>query len=142
METTLIEPIKKSRKYRCLRCDTLKPKEDFVKDKRRRTGIFPWCKQCHRDYQKIYREANPDVIKERKRKYNELNREAIANRKRIRKGLLPIVIKDRFCPFCKGPVIGKLNKIFCNPKCTDKFERLDMHGLTPDEFQKLTASGK
>src|ERR1700678_524501 len=145
METVSLESpelVKKSRKYRCLRCDTLKPKEEFVKDKRRQTGIFPWCKQCHCEYQKIYREANPETIRERKRKYNEANREAIRNRKREREGLLPIVISDRFCPFCKGAVIGRLSKIFCSPKCNDKFERLDMYGLTPEEFEKLTASGK
>lgn len=102
------------KKVRCRKCDTLKKKEDFVKDRLRPYGIFPWCKACHISSQKRYKETVAE--------YGE---------------------SENKCPTCqKGMVNIHFNRVFCSDKCKGRAGRLREYGLSPEDFRIITASGK
>lgn len=103
-----------AKRLRCRRCDTLKPKTDFVKDKTRPHGYFPWCKECHKSKQKQYSKI---VVMEQ--------------------------ASGNCCPVCLIS-LGEAhpNRIYCGAKCKGRAKRWEHFGLTPDNFRELTASGK
>ena len=37
---------------KCSRCQQEKPESEFYKSTRRKSGYFPYCKPCHREYVK------------------------------------------------------------------------------------------
>ena len=43
----------------CTKCSTVKPFEDFYKDKTARLGLSAYCKSCMKAKSKSHREANP-----------------------------------------------------------------------------------
>lgn len=111
------EQEKAAKRLRCRRCSELKPKDDFVKDKTRPHGYFPWCKLCHSLKQKAY---NTFVVPEAE------------------------LTGDGACLTCRRPLGGDahFNRLYCSAKCKLRLQRLKLFGLTPDDFRKLTVSGK
>ena len=78
----------------------------------RPTGYFPWCKSCHAEAQKRYA------------------------RVRVPAG------DGKTCPTCLRPMDKPhANRIFCSLRCKERAKRWKVFGLTPQEFQSLTASG-
>jgi Recombination endonuclease VII len=43
----------------CSRCRKDKPEEDFPLDPQRRSGRYPWCKDCKAKYMREYARAKP-----------------------------------------------------------------------------------
>ena len=81
----------------CSKCGQVKAVTKFGKAKAKPDGLYPWCRDCHRRYQREYRAANldklkiqeahrrsmnRDLIKERNRAYRETNRELEIQRHR------------------------------------------------------------
>lgn len=48
----------------CTRCKLTKPDtlECFSKHSQTKTGLHPWCRECHKEYARIQREGNPFQI--------------------------------------------------------------------------------
>ena len=108
---------KRSKKLRCSRCSLLKDKKtEFVRDKTRTSGFYPWCKQCHVESQKKY--GNPET------------NNALA------------VSGAKTCPTCLREISGHANRVFCSASCKGRALRWKGFGLTPDNFRELTSSGK
>jgi hypothetical protein len=122
---TEVAPKKKrsERRRKCRRCGQLKPKKLMVAN-------YPWCKSCHCAYQTVYREKNREAVLARKR---AASKEATHARQRA--------LGERFCPVCNEPVVGRVNKVFCGPRCCDTNERYDSYGLSPAEFREVTKEG-
>ena len=57
----------------CTKCKVEKDVVEFHKNKYKKDGLKSECKYC----QKEYREANKELIKERKKKYYKANKEKI-----------------------------------------------------------------
>lgn len=65
----------------CTKCKQEKPLDQFGKHsgkKSAKSGIRPACKQCEIDYAKAFAAANPEVIRERKRRYKERHPEKVS----------------------------------------------------------------
>jgi len=63
---------------KCSCCKETLPVEMFSRNKSRKDGLCDSCKSCS----KSYREINKEVIAEKKRVYREINKKTIAERKR------------------------------------------------------------
>ena len=57
----------------CTNCKITQPLNQFVKDKRKKDGLYSQCKTCS----KKYREANKETIKIQRKTYREKNKEKI-----------------------------------------------------------------
>jgi len=126
METGEAEVLVKKmrdRRRKCRRCGELKTKDLMVQN-------YPWCKACHNTYQAVYRENNRADLLARKRMAGKA--ETIARQQ---------ALSERCCSVCLGPVTGRINKVFCGPKCRDQHERYDSYGINPEEFKESTKSG-
>ncbi len=85
----------------CTKCNINKDLIEFYKDKSKKSGYKPSCKECERklsiissrnykknnkekvnEYFKQYREKNREVMNERSKKYNSENKELIKERKK------------------------------------------------------------
>ena len=79
----------------CKKCNQSKPKSNFSKGKKYADGLFPWCKDCMRDYQKnwyqhnkenhkaksvMWRKNNPEKAKIIDRRWNADNKEKVSIR--------------------------------------------------------------
>ena len=62
---------------RCSKCGKMKSLEAFRKDKGRRDGLYPYCRSCESQWNKTYRQANPDKVRARGRAYKAANREKV-----------------------------------------------------------------
>lgn len=64
----------------CTKCGKAFPatREYFYADKRTKDGFHNWCKVCVREYAREYKRVNPD----KRRKYNQANKDKIAEHKR------------------------------------------------------------
>ena len=58
---------------KCSKCGIKKNESDFSKDKSRKDGLQPKCKECNKLESKAYREANPDKKKASNKAYYEAN---------------------------------------------------------------------
>lgn len=65
----------------CTKCKETKQVSEFHKDKNRKDGLRPYCKECVRRYHHRHYEANKEKIAEKTRKYQEANKEKIAESK-------------------------------------------------------------
>ena len=87
----------------CLRCNTIKPLNEFYGDKTRKFGVQPACKICSDVYRKKwrdnnrkqisistkkYRKNNPEKRKETQAKYNSKNLEKLSHYQHIRRAKL------------------------------------------------------
>jgi hypothetical protein len=63
----------------CSKCKEKKILIDFTKDKNQKTGYRTVCKQCTKEYYKLYRKNNKIKISEFAKKYRDNNTEKIDN---------------------------------------------------------------
>lgn len=104
-----------SRRLACRKCGELKSREDFVKDRGRANGVFPWCKTCHVTSQIAYRRKKVDGDGS----------------------------GERFCEWCEKDISGThWNRKYCSSKCKDQTRRVAYFGMTPKEHKALIASNK
>ena len=57
----------------CKKCLIEKSIDDFYLEKRNKSGVMGSCKDCYNIISKIYRDNNPDKVKDRHKKYYENN---------------------------------------------------------------------
>jgi len=62
----------------CPKCKQAKKKSEFCKHKGKHDGLHPHCKLCVKEYQKLYREANPEKVRERQKRWREANPEKVS----------------------------------------------------------------
>jgi len=62
----------------CKRCNTEKPESDFTKKASSKDGLYYWCRECSRKYQREI-DSKPES-KKTKRKYYLQNKDAILKR--------------------------------------------------------------
>jgi hypothetical protein len=62
----------------CGKCDRVKTRSDFSKNKMTKDGLRPQCKTCN----KAYYEANKETIAKRHKAYRKANKEAEAKRRK------------------------------------------------------------
>ena len=83
----------------CSKCKTTKSVDEFSRNKRAPDGRRSWCKLCFKEYacsyNKTYYERNHDTGLERKRKYDDENREAINLRVKAIRKANPIPHRDQ-----------------------------------------------
>ena len=65
---------------RCSKCNIKKPVDNFYKEKRGIYGVRKTCKDCVKNYTKIYREVNKDKVRKQKKVYREKNKDKIARK--------------------------------------------------------------
>ena len=66
----------------CIKCLRFLPLGEFGKRKTGKDGLHSQCKECEKEYQRKYREANKEKVAGYERKYREANKEKIAERDR------------------------------------------------------------
>jgi len=59
---------------RCNRCHIDKPESEFYKDSHTPSGLRYYCKVCGRKINNVYREKNPNKIKETKQEKLVMNK--------------------------------------------------------------------
>ena len=101
----------------CVHCGETKPRDDFVNDRTRSTGKFPWCKPC--------------VLASRQaRKAKE--------RAAVREPAAP---GQRACDGCGASIEGMhANRVYCSMSCKDRARRVRTFGLETDEYLELIAA--
>lgn len=65
-------------KKQCTKCKVLQPLEQFARHNSTKDGLHTQCKNCTREYLKIWRARNKERLSESKREYREENKEYIA----------------------------------------------------------------
>ena len=50
---------------KCSKCEGVKPLDEFHRDKNRKDGRHPHCKECSKEAKDIYRQNNKEKLKER-----------------------------------------------------------------------------
>lgn len=68
---------------KCPKCLIEKPLSEFAKCSRNKSGLTCRCKVCIRECNKSYRDNNPDLFKQSRKKYYDDNSEYIREQKRI-----------------------------------------------------------
>lgn len=63
----------------CSKCGIEKPLSEFYKNNQKKDGLHPSCKFCVNNSVKIYKEKNPEKIKESKKKHYLKNKEKYSN---------------------------------------------------------------
>lgn len=102
-----------TKRLRCLLCDSLKPKDEFVNDRSRQNGRYPWCKSCVRVYQS----------------------------ERSKRPVKGNGTGEKLCEACLKDISGThANRRFCSDSCKNKVRSWAMYGLSPDERRQLEAS--
>jgi hypothetical protein len=63
----------------CSRCETVKNRDDFGKDKRRVDGLFPYCRDCRRDYVGASRKKAAELSREEysRRRWERISRDPV-----------------------------------------------------------------
>lgn len=67
----------------CYKCKRELPITEFCKDRSKKDGLSPECRECSSKRSKDYRERNKEKLKEKYLKYYSENREKILNRNRL-----------------------------------------------------------
>jgi len=62
---------------KCTKCKVDKEITEFFKDKQRKGGLYPSCKECGKEYHKEYNKKNKDKIIEHKKEYYKKNKNKI-----------------------------------------------------------------
>jgi 5-methylcytosine-specific restriction endonuclease McrA len=66
----------------CARCKQTKPVDSFARDKNRKDGLWPYCRQCCSEYKKARYAQDKESQAERRWAYREANRQREADRAR------------------------------------------------------------
>ena len=53
----------------CPKCGRELPLSEFYNDKTRKYGLRPYCKECQKEYAKLYRENNHNYVSKKQHKY-------------------------------------------------------------------------
>ena len=61
----------------CTTCKVEKSFDNFYKDKRKKDGLYPRCKDCHNNTTKNYYVNNLEVVKERQKNYRTNNKDKL-----------------------------------------------------------------
>jgi len=67
----------------CPKCNQIKPLTSFTKDEDKKDGYKTHCKECRNLAESLYRKANPDGIREYQRNYRAENAEIVRDKKRL-----------------------------------------------------------
>ena len=68
---------------KCTKCKVDKEITEFFKDKQKKNGIYPSCKECNEEYRKEHhKEYYKDKIKEHKKEYYKENKDKIIERQK------------------------------------------------------------
>jgi hypothetical protein len=59
----------------CGKCTEEKPASEFNKDSRAKDGLRTYCRSCHRESSRLWREANKDKAKAARRRWNSANKD-------------------------------------------------------------------
>lgn len=59
----------------CTKCQETKPLDEFHRDRTKRDGLMSACRVCKTAYETARRKANPDTVKEDRKRYRTANRE-------------------------------------------------------------------
>ena len=104
----------------CYRCLTTKPLEEFYRHPNTKDGYLGKCKTCARADVNAYRANNPEIVRDRKRRYytstrghaKKLNADARYNKihphkrsayKKLMRAKKKGVIEQKPCTFCGSP---------------------------------------
>jgi hypothetical protein len=98
----------------CSECKKKKSVSSYYKDKNRKDGYYPICKQCRKPYFKKYRQDHKEEISDKQKQYYQDHKEEISKR-----WAKP---KERFKLCKKGA--KKRNLLFC---------------LSLEQFEKITS---
>lgn len=97
----------------CVRCGETKNREQFVNDRTRPSGKFPWCKPC-------------------------VTASRAGNRTRVHYPQLTIAGGERMCPVCDASLEGAhAGRVFCNDRCKDRARNWRTFGLAVHEYRQL-----
>ena len=104
---------------KCNKCNTEKEFSLFSSDKRSKDGLRRECKECKKEYGKIYRANNKDKIKERNKKFNDNNKEyfknyAIKNEEALKEYSKEYLQKNKEKKSEKNKAYSKANRNKCN----------------------------
>lgn len=66
----------------CPKCNATKHLSMFGRSKQRKSGLRPWCKDCHNASNKQWREQNPDKAKAAVSRWEKLNPERVRDKSR------------------------------------------------------------
>jgi len=61
----------------CNKCGRELSLDNFCNDKSRKDGLAGKCKDCNREYGKVYRKINPEKVKAKNKKWREANPEQV-----------------------------------------------------------------
>lgn len=93
----------------CQHCNKQKPLADFPQDKRRKDGVYPYCRVCH-------------VLKQKKYKSQRVEGE----------------LNGKLCAMCLTPVRGHLNRVYCRQGCRDRAASLKKKfNLSPEDYRMM-----
>ena len=67
----------------CSKCEITKELTEFNKRKDAKEGYRSYCRECEKEWHKLYRENNREKIAKSKKLYRENNREKIAKRNKL-----------------------------------------------------------
>lgn len=87
---------------KCTKCNTLKPLDEFHKDKNRKDGIFPQCKKCRVEYSKKYNREHKEEKVAYDKNYRQENKEKIRKQKGYQ-----CMYKNKNCSLYLGVVVAE-----------------------------------
>lgn len=67
---------------RCPKCNTTKPVSMFGRSKQRKSGLRPWCKDCHNACNKRWRDKNPDKARAAVSRWGKMNPQRVRDKSR------------------------------------------------------------
>jgi hypothetical protein len=65
---------------KCSKCDTVKPLNEFPRDKRNKDGLYTYCKMCSRAKSLAWKQANPERSREGQRQSRQKNPRVYRNK--------------------------------------------------------------
>lgn len=67
----------------CAKCLEEKNVKEFSYHATTKDHLYPWCKQCYNEYQKIYKAKNKEVLGEKRKAHREENIDEIREKERV-----------------------------------------------------------
>lgn len=61
----------------CMKCGVIKAETEYGKNKRRKDGLYPWCKECVKAHNEQHYQGHKEQIKIYRRKYSQEHKEQI-----------------------------------------------------------------
>jgi hypothetical protein len=86
----------------CTKCRKTKEVEQFYRKSGNRDGKDSWCRTCRKEYQRAWRAANLDTVREKERSYRAENRGRISQNHRRYRAANPDTVRDRTRSYYHG----------------------------------------